>query len=196
MNFKQSMINPVTPLVANDSLTMVATAKNFLTPEECQQVIDYSKRAAFNKGTIGQKKDKSSIRSSKIKFVTPGPEIMWLFERLEMAITQMNNAYKYHLLGFYEGVQIASYKSGGKYNWHIDIGPGQNSNRKLSMSVQLTDPDTYKGGNLEFMNVDSKSERAIGTLIVFPSFLQHRVTPVIKGTRHSMVAWVHGNPYS
>ena len=196
MNLNHSMINPVAPLVTNDSVTMIATAKNFLSPEECQHVIDYSKQAAFNKGTIGQKKDKSLLRDSKVKFVRPAPEIMWLFERLELAITQMNNAYKFHLLGFYEGVQIASYKSGGKYNWHIDVGPGQNSTRKLSMSIQLTDPDTYKGGNLEFMNVDDKGERAIGTLIVFPSFLQHRVTPVIKGTRHSMVAWVHGSPYS
>jgi len=107
-----------------------------------------------------------------------------------------NNAYKYHLQGFYEGVQIAAYKSGGKYDWHMDVGPGQNSSRKLSMSVQLSDPKSYEGGDLEFMRVAQKSERDVGALIVFPSFLQHRVTPVTKGTRYSLVAWVHGKPFS
>lgn len=196
MNSNNSMIHPVVPLVTNDSVTMIATAKNFLSSEECQKVIDCSERSEFSEGTIGQERNNATLRDSKVTCLRPTPELMWLFERLEMAITQMNNAYKYNLLGFYEGVQVASYKSGGEYGWHIDVGPAQNSTRKLSMSIQLTDPDTYEGGDLEFMNVNSGGERAKGTLIVFPSFLQHRVTPVTKGIRHSMVAWVHGKPYS
>jgi len=171
MNSNNSMIKPVVPLVTNDSVTMIATAKNFLSPEECQKVIDFSEQAKFSEGTIGQERDNASIRDSKVTCLRANSGNMWLFERLEMAITQMNSAYKYNLLGFYEGVQVASYKSGGKYGWHIDVGPAHNSTRKLSMSIQLTDPDAYEGGDLEFMNVSNKTEKAIGTLIVFPSFL-------------------------
>ena len=196
MNIEHSMINPVVPLEVNDSVTMIATAKNFLSPEQCDQVIAMCEQVSFSDGTIGQENNKSNLRNSKVTCVSANEENMWLFKRLELAIRQMNNAYKYNQLGFYEGIQVASYQSGGKYDWHIDVGPKQNSSRKLSMSIQLTDPAECEGGNLEFMNVADVGERARGTLIVFPSFLQHRVTPVISGNRYSMVAWVHGKPFS
>jgi len=191
-----SLISPLTALDMNDSVAMVATASNFLSRDECRQVIMLGDRVIYTEGTVGNERRSSKVRDSKVTCLRPGAENMWLFKRLESALVQMNNAYRYDLLGFYEGVQVASYTSGGKYDWHIDLGAGENSCRKLSMSVQLSDPGSYKGGNLEFMNINQEPEREIGSLIVFPSFLQHRVTTVTQGTRRSLVAWVHGKPFS
>jgi len=62
------MINPSTHLDVNDSVTMIATAKNFLSPEECEQIIALSKQAAYRKGTVGKEKNKSSIRYSSVAY--------------------------------------------------------------------------------------------------------------------------------
>ncbi|MGB0178111.1 MAG: 2OG-Fe(II) oxygenase, partial [Owenweeksia sp.] len=82
-------------------------------------------------------------------------------------------------------------------DWHMDFGAGEISHRKLSMTVQLSDPADYEGGDLEFM-INQKvvtAPRTRGTVIVFPSFILHRVTPVTKGVRHSVVGWVSGTPF-
>jgi len=120
---------------------------------------------------------------------------MWLFAKLNLAVNQLNRAYQYDLKGLFDGIQIASYSRGGKYDWHMDLGPAKNSSRKLSLSVQLSENDSYKGGNLEFANIPEKADREISSLIAFPSFLQHRVTPVTRGVRHSLVAWIHVHPF-
>ena len=95
-------------------------------------------------------------------------------------------------LGFFEGVQVASYSGGGHYGWHMDVGQGVVSTRKLSISVQLSDPADYDGGELEFLASGDCGPRTQGTLIAFPSFLVHRVRPVTRGTRWSLVSWVAG----
>ncbi len=80
------------------------------------------------------------------------------------------------------------------YGWHMDVGPdGDTATRKISVTVQLSDPDTYEGGNLELMPGDVAIMRRVqGGAVLFPSFLLHRVTPMEKGTRYSLVAWFVG----
>ena len=179
----------------NDSLTMVATVKGFLSRDECKQIIIHSSHVPYRDGYVDDKRNKSSTRESEVKFIMPTIDNMWLFEKLDAAITHMNKAYLYDLLGFFEGFQIAKYTYGGKFDWHMDLGTADTSTRKLSMSIQLSDPEDYDGGDLEFANVVYKQEKALGSLIVFPSFLQHRVTTVTQGTRLSLVSWVHGQPF-
>ena len=110
---------------------------------------------------------------------------------------------------------------GGFYTWHQDAGdvPYENNGmiRKLSMSIQLTDPDEYEGGNFQWIeDVRSKdtltskdytrdmrdyyrqipnSAKQKGSLLLFPSFVHHQVTPVTSGTRTSLVGWFCGHPY-
>jgi PKHD-type hydroxylase len=128
-----------------------------------------------------------------------------------------------------ESVQISRYSKNEFYDWHVDQYPKpyspiarskdigkinkekivpRNKNyigkiRKLSMTINLTDPTTYKGGRMHF---DSPSwtkptireclaARAQGSVVVFPSFILHRVTPVTEGTRYSLVAWFLGKPF-
>jgi len=90
---------------------------------------------------------------------------------------------------------------GGKFDEHIDIGPDELSTRKLSYSIQLSNSDEYEGGDLVFWPDDnnttemSKMMRQRGTIIVFPSYKVHAITPVTKGIRNCIVGWMHGDAF-
>jgi len=97
--------------------------------------------------------------------------------------------------------QFAKYdeKDKGHYDWHIDTSWVTDVffHRKLTMVVQLSDPSEYEGGDFEIKESGATEEQLIemkqkGSVIVFPSFLEHRVTPVTKGRRMSMTSWVTG----
>ena len=80
----------------------------------------------------------------------------------------------------------------GWYDWHVDHGVPV-STRKMSYSLQLTDPQDYVGCNLEIgLPVPRRQARTRGHLLVFPSHLAHRVTPITSGVRKALVGWVHG----
>jgi PKHD-type hydroxylase len=105
------------------------------------------------------------------------------------------------LNNFYE-LQYTEYHSRehGFYDWHQDVlwlQPTE-SQRKISVSVQLSDDDEYEGGDFEFhKDIPQPSDiRSRGTVIVFPSFLYHRVTEVTKGERKSLVAWYEGSNFN
>ena len=81
----------------------------------------------------------------------------------------------------------------GFYDWHTDFA-GYRPLRKLSVSIQLSRSDDYEGGDLELQHLPrpTKLDRSRGSFIVFPSFTLHRVAPVTRGTRWSLVAWILG----
>lgn len=102
-----------------------------------------------------------------------------------------------------EAMQVAKYKKEGHFKFHQD-GNGftrfDNSNkftngktRKLSMSIILN--EEYKGGDFEFFNEDTQIKDKTGTIIVFPSYMIHKVNPVLSGTRYSLVTWFCGEPF-
>ena len=95
-----------------------------------------------------------------------------------------------------EQTQIGRYKSAdkGHYDWHIDAGaPNNGIQRKLSISILLSNPSEFEGGELQFKEIeDQKILTKQGSIVVFPSFIEHRVTPVTKGDRYSAVTWAHG----
>lgn len=104
--------------------------------------------------------------------------------------------YKYDLSNDYE-FQLIKYHPGGHYQWHCDYGvsPGPNIVRKLSMSIQLTDPSEYEGGELEIVDYSNRTHtlpKEKGIFIVFDSKVPHRVTPVTKGQRIALVGWANG----
>lgn len=93
-----------------------------------------------------------------------------------------------------QNVQMGRYGPGGHYDWHMDSGiPDENNHqRKLSCSILLNDPSEYEGGMLEIQSVEKPLPTARGSIIVFPSNVQHRVSPVISGVRYSAVCWTVG----
>jgi len=179
-------------------LTIPTGGTGFFSPEECAEIIRISQqmpqRAALTGDGVGAHATKR--RNSNLVEVYPDPTTNWVFEKLETALMQLNNQqYKFDIQGFFEGAQIYEYPEGGFLDWHMDIAKGYMSNRKLSMSVQLTDGSEYEGGNLEFMDFKETGPRGIGDLIVFPAFLQHRVSKLTRGKRYAWVSWVHGPAY-
>lgn len=95
-------------------------------------------------------------------------------------------------------IQFTEYRAtnGGHYDWHHDVWleSSRPYARKLSVVVQLSSPDDYKGGEFEFFGLNKPGAvfSARGSLLIFPSFLQHRVLPVVQGVRRSLVTWVEG----
>jgi len=102
--------------------------------------------------------------------------------------------WEFDLTGFGDGLQYTKYfGGGGHYDWHSDVGLTV-PHRKLSMVVQLSDELEYEGGTLQ-LNVGHdwlEISKKKGTLVIFPSFVLHRVTPVTSGVRQSLVSWISG----
>jgi PKHD-type hydroxylase len=98
----------------------------------------------------------------------------------------------YHI-GRPEQVQLTAYGENNFYGWHEDWAPLAITPtvRKLSVVLLLADPNEFEGGQFQF-DEDTSIDMKRGTLLVFPSFLRHQVTPVTKGMRYSAVCWVHG----
>lgn len=92
-------------------------------------------------------------------------------------------------------LQFGEYSEGSYYGWHHDIDWEDSSmfSRKLSFVLQLTDPAEYEGGEFEFKTVQAPiGFSAQGSILVFPSYYEHRVTEITKGTRYSLVCWAEG----
>ena len=109
------------------------------------------------------------------------------------------NIWEYDL-NLLESIQITLYNEGGHYAWHSDYGTSKNKDftRKLSASLLVTDPLEYEGGDLELWGGGEwirQAPRGKGNVVVFPSYLMHRVKPITKGTRKSFVLWVGGQHY-
>lgn len=159
-----------------------------LTPAECDEAL-----ASFPPTRPGTTNQSSVRRSSSVGFVRDPQWSFW--PKLRHLISDVNaRLHRFDLTPEYvrtEPTQLAEYRVGDEYDWHLDIGPGAAALRKLSLSVQLTDPGEYEGGELEIRGA-GMALRERGTAIIFPSFLLHRVTPVTRGIRRSLVAWAIG----
>lgn len=185
-------------LHTNDLVAMVRSVVSYFTDAECDRILELGEAAPQISGKVGSALDEvDDIRRSRVTAIYPGPDTTWLFDKLEYALAKLNEGYGFDLQAFMEGAQVAWYEAEveGHYDWHVDVGPGRYSQRKLSMSVQLSASADYEGGDLEFMATDELGIRERGSLVVFPSFLQHRVRPVTRGRRASMVSWIAGPPF-
>ncbi len=191
-----TLLGSVTAPKKNDRVAIVATKIGFLSPEECAEVIRLGESTPDEAGTISMEDNlNTNTRSSRVKYLHQSAENSWLYQRMGLAIEDVNkDAYGYHLCGF-EALQIASYSEGDHYGWHMDLGMKDNSTRKLGISIQLTAPEEYEGGDLEFYKGSALASREQGAAIYFPSFMYHRVTPVTRGSRKSLVGWVHGDAF-
>lgn len=172
---------------------------DFLDRRECETLVRLSAKGTTLSGAM-QAGNLRDYRYSQVSWLLPCDATNWIFKKLDALVLRANRLYQYDLLGFLSGIQVASYPSGGHYSWHMDTGTGDTSNRKLSVTVQLSPSTDYTDGDLEFMAYDCPANerelmRRQGVAIVFPSFLNHRVKPVGKGLRRSMVAWVAGPPF-
>jgi PKHD-type hydroxylase len=174
---------------------------NFLSDAEIQQILKMGEKGDWNQADVyvgGQTKSDPDYRhASKCSFPL-SRETRWIYEKSGQITTQCNRA-KYHfdLSGILEPIAISRYEVGGHFDWHKDYGNGEISVRKLTLVVQLSHPEDYEGGDLEFIG-ETTSEpelKEYGTAVIFPSFVCHRVTPITSGQRISLVCWISGPPY-
>lgn len=159
-----------------------------------QQKAQAAEQTATVGGVAGSAVD-NNIRRSQVSWLDNNPNTKWVFEKLGYVVSQLNADYfRFDLTGFGETLQLTNYdqSENGMYGWHQDYGA--KVSRKLSLTVQLTDPSEYEGGNLQIMTtgtpVNARKQR--GLIVAFPSYVLHQVTPVTQGSRQSLVAWVSG----
>lgn len=179
--------------------------ENGFNPDELNWIYENVEELNFEKGVIlGD--DAQDIRKSRIKWIPQNEKWDWLYEKLmNFAIEANDQLWGFDLLTAPEQIQYTEYLATdeGKYEWHQDIGPGIPSLRKVSITVQLSHPDEYEGGDLQiWLGGDPRDPsstlscaRGHGTVVVFPSYLPHQVSPVTKGIRRSFVLWVGGEHY-
>lgn len=141
--------------------------------------------------------DKEGVRESQIKFLeSNAPEFEWVFRRMTDIVLEMNSRFFKFDLHQIQNLQYTTYSVGEFYDKHVDMlySASQSNHRKLSFSIQLSDPDSYEGGDLLIHNGSEpyKATRKKGSAIFFPGYVLHEVTPVTKGERHSLVGWVVG----
>jgi PKHD-type hydroxylase len=141
-------------------------------------------------------------RRSKIRFIYAGDwRFNYVFDELwKMALSANNDFFNLHLsrLNF---IQLAEYDASyqGEYKEHHDVfwlNGDPFYHRKLSCIIQLSDPNTYEGGDFEITDAETAPNvndmRQQGTGIFFPSLIRHKANPVTKGTRYSIAAWFDG----
>jgi PKHD-type hydroxylase len=199
--------------------------KSAVPPKICDDIIKHGLSKSETMATIGgygnKKLSKEESQDLKLK---RNSDIVWLsdpwiYRELHPYINEANKAAGWNFNWDYsEQIQFTKYKLNQYYDWHCDSWdkpydrpntPEHGKIRKISMTCQLTDSSEYKGGELEFdfrnydppMRDESKHLRQAkeilskGSIIVFPSFLWHRVKPVTKGVRYSLVMWSVGDTF-
>ena len=167
--------------------------KGEIPDEMCDCIVNSIDDTLYKKGTTGNN-NKLLARNVNIQFINN----TWINALLCGYIRYANSLNFHYNLSDEdkELAQISKYSVGQFYGEHRDFGTNDDSiTRKLSLTVQLSDEDSYEGGDLIFYNgsIKDKSPRGKGSVIVFDSRLFHEITPVIKGTRHSLVKWYHGD---
>ena len=184
-----------------------------------QQKDDIARTGGFNQKKLSKEDVKNIQRKRKSDLVWLHDS--WIYKEIHPYVHQANTNAGWNFdWDWSEACQFTKYKQGQYYDWHCDSWdkPYQRKNkndpdngkiRKLSMTCQLTDGSEYSGGELEFdfknyephAREESKHLRKAteilpkGSIIVFPSFLWHRVKPITKGTRYSLVLWHLGYPF-
>lgn len=192
-----SNIPPIHHGEQNDNFSQFILINDFLNENEVDKIRSLWTGSNWMEGQIGTNKLNHDIRKSKVTYLSD-TEQSWIYDKLTMATLLTNaNVYKFDILGFHGKLQLSQYETGDFYGWHMDSGKAKNSQRKLSISVQLSSPDEYEGGELQFLKgghpIDVPKTR--GTAIIFPSYVFHRVQPVTSGRRMSIVGWIAGPPY-
>ena len=178
-----------------DKINSYAYWEKVFTKEECEKIIKIAKQKGLIKGTT---KNKSDARLSEITWLYPSDNLEFAFRKITDVVLELNKKFfQFDIFGLNEGLQFTNYKApSDKYGKHIDRAYDFLI-RKLSLSIQLTDPNQYEGGQLILYEDEKGTEmkKEQGTLVMFPSWMLHEVKPVTKGERNSLVAWVTGNQF-
>ena len=193
------------PLEPKWKTYIVQSDNPIFTPQECQEIIKIGQsqktsEAEVHTGVPGDKvrqKVNKTYRISKIRWI-PFNQAPNMYANLEDWMLRFNtNFFGYDGMRLTTPAQYTEYSKGEFYDWHLDSsmeGSTMPMVRKISMTLLLSDPKDFKGGNLELIKPHEPVLLKQGHAIFFASFLAHRVTRVTKGNRKSLVMWFGGPP--
>jgi PKHD-type hydroxylase len=161
--------------------------------EECQRIIAlHQERGALR--SIMPRSDSGFIRNSDLFWVPRTVETEWIFGRIWEVASLYNSRYEFKLSQKIGQLQLTRYEKDQLYNWHMDLGAGAMSLRKITIVVELA-ADGYDGGGTEIFYGEGTNNRIAlsqGDALLFPSFIMHRALPVRSGTRWTLVSWLTG----
>ena len=190
------------PLLPEADRSKPGLLTSVFTTKQCERFIELCDTIESQKGTITtQNSVDDSYRSSTVRWL-PYPQVDSRFQEIydkvqEVAIHINNTFLKFDIMGLGENIQYGVYEENDHYNWHMDVGPWQQSVRKFSLSILLNHPSEFEGGDLMFKlgRGEDKLNLRLGDCCYFPSYFLHKVTPITKGVRKSLVVWITGPPY-
>jgi PKHD-type hydroxylase len=193
-------------------LNHLCIAHNVFTDEQMEQIDYLEELQNFEQGTVGPQKLSDKIpdnqakrvdlnyRNSKIAWIYPDQNSIPFFNRFSEVLQQVNlDHFRRNIQGF-DNMQYTIYEEGDFYDWHWDYEMLSGKYiRKISATIMVSGPEEYEGGEFEITNIGSCDPEKIlsikpqrGDVIFFASWMPHRVKPIIKGKRKSLVVWVMG----
>ena len=181
---------------------IVQTTTPLFTPDQCNQIIASGRAQKPQEAQVGMNKPGGGTDTKKrvttISWI-PFKEMGHMYQDLNLFIQKTNeNHFGFGDIQVTENAQFTEYPVGGFYDWHMDsdtIMAHEPPVRKISMTLLLNDHNEFEGGHLELMSPGKTASLKQGHAIIFASFLNHRVNPVTKGMRQSLVVWFGGKPF-
>ena len=183
---------------------IVETTQPIFTPKQCQDIINAGRSEPKQDAYVGSKKGiKDSIldtktRTSHISWI-PFKKMQPMYKKIEQVMKATNgNHFGFDGMQITEMAQYTEYPEGGFYEWHVDNDVNcahEPPVRKISMTCLLSPESEFEGGDLELMAEGKVAKIKQGHAIFFASFIRHRVKPVIRGRRQSLVMWFGGTPF-
>jgi PKHD-type hydroxylase len=180
---------------------IVETTTPIFTPEQCQMIIEAGHKQPREDGQVGGGKGGTVDTQTRLSHISwiPFNILPEMYKTLEKVMKQTNgNHFGFEGMQITEPAQFTEYSNGGFYDWHIDSDVECSKEppvRKISMTLLLSKDDEFEGGGLELMSEGKFARPKQGHAIFFASFIRHRVVPVTKGTRRSLVMWFGGTPF-
>ena len=181
---------------------VVQTTGPLFTPEQCQKIIQAGRSQPRQDASVGQGKKEGGVidtntRTSHISWI-PFKTMPEMYKNIETIMKKTNgNHFGFDDVQITEQAQYTEYPSGGFYDWHMDSDVNfahEPTVRKISMTCLLSHESEFEGGELQIERDKNKVKLVQGQAIFFASFLLHRVAPVTRGVRKSLVMWFGGPP--
>ena len=183
---------------------IVETTQPVFTPKQCQMIINAGRSEPKNNAEVGSSLGikggvyDTKTRTSHISWI-PFKKMTEMYKTIEKVMKQTNgNHFGFDGMQITEMAQYTEYPEGGFYDWHTDSDVNMRNEppvRKISMTILLSPENEFEGGDLELVKEGQSTKIKQGHALFFASFIRHRVAPVTKGNRKSLVMWFGGTPF-
>lgn len=181
----------------NNFLNRALHVPQLFTPEECARILALA--GPGQAGTVYTSTEGNRLQPDMRRATEHGlPGITaehWIYQRITALLQTANASYYRFDLQAYSPPLLMEYGVGDFFSLHSDLGIDRGSTRKLSLIAFLSKAGDFDGGQLVLDTQQQDIVQSCGSALVFPAYLVHRVEPVTRGRRFTLVAWAHGLPF-